>query len=49
MRADNLLARVGLNGAATWKWIIQAIKELERMEPDTLHQAHILIAMPLKV
>ena len=33
MRADELLARGDLDGAGTWRRILDAVKELERTEP----------------
>ena len=33
MRADKFLAHGDLDGAATWRRIIAAVKELERTEP----------------
>ncbi len=33
MRADELLAHGDLDGAGTWRRVIQAIEELERTEP----------------
>ena len=34
MRADELLAQGDLDGAGTWRRVIQAIGELENTEPD---------------
>jgi hypothetical protein len=33
MRADELLAEGDLDGAATWRRVLDAVKELERTEP----------------
>ena len=33
MRADKLLARGDLDGAGTWRRVLEAVKELERTEP----------------
>jgi hypothetical protein len=33
MRADELLDAGDLDGAATWRRVIEAIKELDNMEP----------------
>ena len=32
-RADELLAKGDLDGAGTWRRVLAAVKELERMEP----------------
>ena len=34
MRADELLARGDMDGAGTWRRVIQAIEKLENTEPD---------------
>ncbi len=34
MRADELLARGDMDGAGTWRRVIQAIEGLENTEPD---------------
>ncbi len=34
MRADELLAQGDMDGAGTWRRVIQAIEELENTEPD---------------
>lgn len=34
MRSDELLGAGDLDGAATWRRVIQAINELENTEPD---------------
>ena len=33
MRADELLAEGNLDGAGTWRRVLDAVKELERTEP----------------
>ena len=33
MRADELLAQGDLDGAGTWRRVLDAVKELERTEP----------------
>ena len=33
MRADELLAHGDMDGAATWRRVLAAVKELERTEP----------------
>jgi hypothetical protein len=38
MRADELLAQGDLDGAGTWRRVLDAVKELERTKPDgTVH------------
>ena len=34
MRADELLARGDMDGAAVWRQVITAIKELQNMKPN---------------
>jgi hypothetical protein len=34
VRADELLAQGDLDGAGTWRWVLAAVKELERTEPS---------------
>ena len=34
MRADALLAKGDLDGAGTWRRVLDAVKELERTEPS---------------
>ncbi len=40
MRADAMLEKGAMAGAATWRRIVKAVEELQRQEPGPEERAH---------
>ncbi len=44
MRADAMLEKGAMAGAATWRRIVKTVEELQRTEPAPGERAHELVA-----